>query len=317
MKRWFVFGVLAVALVFVADLVQAQVGSCRGKVKDESGEALVDAEVVMEFQGGLSQKYETKTNKKGEFIQVGMRTGPYRITVTKQGYRGTYIDTQIRIGDASNLGTFTLTSQEAAMQAAAEESVAKIKDGFDAAIKLTEAGKWDEAEAAFKGLVEQSPSVPELHYNLGFIASKKKDWAAAEAAFQKAIELRPDYGEAHVALSGVYTDSGQKEKAVAALAKAAEGDLADPKVQFNLGVQFFNNNEFPQAQTAFERALQADPEMTEAYYHLGNVLVNQGQLPEAVEKLEKYLSMNPENAQNAAMAKQMVDGLKQYVTPKQ
>ena len=313
MKRLMVVGALAAGLCFVSDLALAQTGSVRGKVKDENDEPVVDATVLLEFTGGVAQKYETKTNKKGEFIQVGMRTGEYRITVSKDGYQGTFIETRIRLGDATNTPPFLLRSRAAALKAAAEATVAKVQGAFDAAIALTRDQKWDEAEAAFRALAEENPEIAELHYNLGYIATQKKDWATAEAAFQKAIETRPDYADAHVALSKVYSDSGQPEKAMESLAKVAAEHQGDATVQFNLGIQYFNNNHFLEAQAAFEKAIAANPDLAEAYYHLGNVLVNQGKIPEAVEKFDKYLSLNPTNPQNAAMAKQMVEGLRQYI----
>ena len=42
---------------------------------------------VIEFQGGVTRKFEVKTNKKGEYMQVGMQPGPYRFTASKEGYQ--------------------------------------------------------------------------------------------------------------------------------------------------------------------------------------------------------------------------------------
>ena len=43
---------------------------------------------MIEFQGGVTRKFEVKTNKKGEFMQVGMQPGSYKFTVSKEGYQG-------------------------------------------------------------------------------------------------------------------------------------------------------------------------------------------------------------------------------------
>ena len=313
MKRFLLLGALVGGLSFVAGHAAAQTGTVRGKVKDPAGEPIVDAAVVMEYLGGVSQKYETKTSKKGDFIQVGMRTGQYRITVSAEGYQGSYIEYRIRIGPPTQLPEFVLETKAAAQQARAEETMAQVKGAFDVAIALTGEEKWDEATAAFKALLEENPSVPEAHYNLGFIASQRKDWAAAEEAYLKAIELRPDYGEAYVALSGVYSATGRPEEAMAALNKAAVDNEGNAQVQFNLGIQHFNNNQFPEARVAFDKCVAASPEHADAHFYLGNVLVNLGEFAGAIENLEKYVSLKPDNAQNLAAAEQMITGLRPYV----
>jgi tetratricopeptide (TPR) repeat protein len=265
----------------------------------------------------VSQRFETTTNKKGEFVQVGMRTGPYRITASMEGYRSAQLDAHIRLGDATNLGTFTLASEKAAQAAQHRQSVAEIREDFDAAFELTRQEKWAEAEVAFRTLVERKPEIPELHHNLGFVAQQKQDWVAAQAAYEKALELRPGYAEARMALATVYRESGQQDKAAELLAQAATENQDDPTFQFNLGVQLINSDKFPEAKLAFERCLAADPEMVEAYYHYGNVLLNQGQIPEAIESFETFLSKEPENVAHVDKAKAAIAGLSQYLQSQQ
>ena len=75
---------------------QAQTGTARGKVLDAQGQPIADAKVLIEFQGGITRKFETKTNKKGEYMQVGMQPGPYRFTASKEGYQPGFIDVRDR-----------------------------------------------------------------------------------------------------------------------------------------------------------------------------------------------------------------------------
>ena len=50
-------------------------GTARGKVLDDKGQPIAGRRDHLEFQGGVTRKYETKTNKKGEFTQVGLVPG--------------------------------------------------------------------------------------------------------------------------------------------------------------------------------------------------------------------------------------------------
>jgi tetratricopeptide (TPR) repeat protein len=201
-------------------------------------------------------------------------------------------------------------SKAAAQAASGDKSREELAANFKKAIELTQAGQYDQAEAAYKEILVKSPSVPEVHYNLGYIYSQKKDWPAAEAAYLKAIELRPAYGEAYTALSRVYSQSGQPAKATEILNKAAAENKGDPRVQFGVAVDLLNAGKADEAAAAFQKVLEIDPNYAEVYYHLGTLAVGQNKIPEAIAHLEKYLSTNPSNAQNVATAQGLLQALK-------
>jgi Flp pilus assembly protein TadD len=308
MKRLFVMGGLFLALALVGSEAGAQTGTARGKIMDHKGQPLADAVVTIEYQGGVTRKYETKTNKKGEYTQVGIYPGVYKITVNKEGFQGGVLDARISLGEPTYLPEMKLMTRGAAQAAAAggDKAREELTAAFKNATDLTQAGKYDEALAAYAELSAKNPSIPEVQYNMGFIYSQKKDWANAEAAYKKALELKPSYSEANAALLRVYQESGQAEK-VTELAAAAGND---PKVQFNLGVTFLNAGKYDEALAAFQKASAADPSNAEPYFYMGTILVGQNKVPDAVTSLEKYLSMNPSNVQNVATAQGLLQALK-------
>ena len=315
MKRVYVAAALVAAgLLLTADAGWAQsTGAVRGRVVDEKGAPLPEALINLDFQGGVTRKFDTKTNKKGEFTQVGLVPGGYRITANKEGYVGTYLDTRVGLGKPMQLPDLKLVTKAAAQAAAGgevEKANAALRELFAKANQLSTEGKSDEAIAAYNEVLAKNPQVAEAHYNIGFIQAKKKDWAAAEAAYLKALEVRPGYGEAISALARVYQDSGQAAKATELLTKAATDNPKDGKVQFNLGVFYLNSGKAEEASAAFQKAAEADPANAEIYYYLGTLAVGQNKIPEAIANLEKYLSMNPTNAQNTATAQGLLAALK-------
>jgi Flp pilus assembly protein TadD len=310
MKRaLFTGGLLACFALLSSTTALAQTGSARGRVVDEKGQGIAEAKVLIEFQGGVTRKYETKTNKKGEFIQVGMPPGTYKFTATKEGLQGTFIETRVQLGDATQIPEMTL-KPPAAGAGAGGGVHDQIRTTFKQAIDLTQQGKLDEAEAAYKSILEKDASIPEVYQNLGFVYAQKKDWTNAEGAFQKALELKPGSAELTSALAKVYQDSGQSDKAMALMSKAAEGNPSDAKTQFNLGIFNLNAGKSEEAIAAFQKAIAADPNMADAYFHLGTLMVGQNKVTEAVGYLEKYLAMNPTNAQNKATAEGLIAALK-------
>ena len=309
MKRLMLMGGVLASLFLAVAPASAQTGAARGKVLDEKGQPLIDAKIEIDFQGGLNRKLETKTNKKGEFTQVGLSPGQYRITASKEGYQGGYVDTRISLGDPTQIPDFKLVPKSVAAAAAGGGGAdAELQGLFQKAVELTQAGKLDEAETAYKDILAKNPTIPAVHYNLGVVYTQKKDWANAEAAYTKALEVKPGYSEATSALVRVYNESGQGDKALALLSQA--GNESDPKVQFNLGVTQLNAQRLTEAEAAFKKVETLDPTNAEVHYYLGTIALNQGKSDVAIQRLEKYLSMSPQNTQNVAKAQGLLQALK-------
>jgi Tfp pilus assembly protein PilF len=309
MKRAFILLAALAAVGVPAATASAQTGAARGKVVDEQGQPVAEAKVELNYKGGVTRKYETKTNKKGEFTQVGLQSGLYDVTVTKEGYQPGLTGGRISLGDPTYLQDIKLKKAGAGAAAGGGPSGAdQLRASFKTALELTQAGKLDEAEAAYKDLLTKAPSIPEIHYNLAFVYAQKKDWPNAEASYQKALELKPDYTDAMLALTRMYQDSGQPDKAVAFMTKAASS--GDAKMLFNLGIMYLNSGKADEAIQALQKAEAVDPSNAEIQYHLGTLMVGQNKIPEAIARLEKYLSMNPQNPQNVATANGLLQALK-------
>ncbi len=309
MKRALIAAGLLLGIGLLAAPAQAQTGTARGKILDSQDQPLQDAKVTIEYLGGITRKFEVKTNKKGEYMQVGMQPGPYRLTASKDGYQSAMIEVRIALGDPTDVPPLKLnTTAQAAQQPGSP--MAELRAAFQKAVEAQSAGRLDEAEAGYKAILEKSPDVPEVYQNLGSVYAQKKDFPAAEAAFLKALELRPDFSDTATQLAKLYQDNGQPDKAMAIMEKSAGANPADAKAQFNRGIFLLNANKNEEAIAAFEAAIKADPNLTEAYYRLGALMVGQGKIPEAIANLEKYLSLNPTDAQNVGTAQGLLKALK-------
>ena len=307
-KRLLLSGALA-ALVLAAAPATAQTGTARGKVVDDKGQPVADAKVEIEFMGGVTRKLEARTGKKGEFTQVGLQAGDYRVTASKEGYQGAYVDAHIQLGEPTYLPDIKLTTRAAAGgKAGGADAGAEIQAAFDKAVQLTQAGNLDEAEATYRALLVKSPDIYQAYNNLGYVYIQKKDWAKAEEAYKKALEIKPDYSEASMGLMRVYQDSGQKEKAAEMLAKA--GSTEDPKMQFSVGVANLNQGKYDEAYAAFKKVEALDANNVETQYYLGTIALNLGRTDECLQRLEKYISMTGQNAQNLQTAKGLLGALK-------
>ena len=317
MKRFLVAGGLIVASLLLGAEARAQgTGTARGKVLDDKGQGVEGAAIVLEYQGGVTRKHTTKSNKKGDFTQVGLQPGIYRITATKDGYQGGYVDVRIGLGEATYVPDLKLVSAAAARTAAAggadvEKSNAELRQLVKDAQAFAAERKYDEAIAAFQGVLARNVAAPEeVHFRIGQLQVEKKDYPAAEASFLKALEVKPGHSGATLELANMYQISGQKEKAAELMAKVQVTGEGDANVQYSTGVLHINAGRQDEAAAAFKKAIAIDPNHAESYYHLGTIALNQNNIPEAITNLEKYLSLNPPNAQNVATAQALIKALK-------
>ena len=295
-----------VAVLLSATFASAQTGGVRGKVQDEKGQPIEGAVVKMEFQGGMSLTFESKTNKKGEYMQIGLRPGQWKFSYSKEGFQTWGSPARISLGEATVLPDVKLASGKAAAAAGGADDVQKT---FGEAVAKLQANDFDGAVAAFDALLLKNPNLPEAHYNKGFALYQKKDYAAAEASLKRALEVRADYNEARALLSNIYTVQGQKDKAVEIMSSGA-GAGTDPKQLFNLGLALLNTGKTEEATQAFLKAEAADPSNPELQYYLGTAALNSGKTDECVTRLEKYLSMGPKSDQNKATAEGLIAALK-------
>jgi Flp pilus assembly protein TadD len=290
---------------------QAQVGAARGKVVDEKGQPIEGVKVEIDFTGGVTRKTDVTTNKKGEFTRVGLTPGPYRVTASKEGFAPQFAEVRISLGDPTEIPEFKMVPAGKAAAAAGAKEGEALQASFDKAVKASQAGQFDEAEAAYKEVLAKNPGKPEVVWNnMGLMYTQKKDPAAAEEAFRKAIEIRPDFADAYSNLASLLISSGKGPKAVEALTKPATEFPDDPKIQFAYGWTLFNSGQAAEAEVVLKKVATVDPQNAEVQYYLGTIAVGQSKIPDAVAFLEKYLAMNPTNAQNVATAKQLIGALK-------
>ena len=76
--------IAAVLAVLFATAASAQTGMIKGKVVDPKNQPVVNAKITIEFTGGINRKMDTKTDKKGEFIQIGLQSGAYKVTASDE-----------------------------------------------------------------------------------------------------------------------------------------------------------------------------------------------------------------------------------------
>ena len=321
-RRALILGILVLAAVALASPASAQTGTLRGTVVDAKDQPLDSVNITIEFKEGVTRTFKVKSNKRGEFIQIGLTPGQYKVTAEKDKLAQSF-DARVRLGETTEV-KFRLAPGEAGTSASKEaaETGAKIKGLFEQGVVASKAGDNDGAIAKFTEAVALLPECYDCLYNIGFAYSQKKDYAKAEESFKKAIEIKADYADAYNGLATVYNAEKKFAEAKEASNKAVElqnaaaaatpGGTAGPPnvdVLYNQGVIAWNAGEADAAQKKFQEVLKINPNHDDSHYQLAMTLVNQGKLAEATAEFEAYLKLAPDG-QYAAQAKAIVAQLK-------
>ena len=205
------------AALMIAATAFAQSGQVRGKVLDDKGQPVADAKVTFDFKGNITRITETKTNRQGAFIQVGLQLGPYEVTVEKGDLKQT-LTTKVNSGQTTELD-FTLApgGNTGAMSADDAKKLAEMRkaleDKYVAANALIEAEKYDEGIAALTALITETGGCAICEAKIGEALWKKGDEAGAEAAFKKAIAADPKQADAYNALASLYNQQKKFDQA--------------------------------------------------------------------------------------------------------
>lgn len=314
---WLVACVAGLSLALAVPAAAQSTGMIKGVVKDAQGQPVDGAKVSIDMTEGVSRHFETKSNKKGEFIQIGLQGGPYKVTAEKDKLVSNTAEVRVSISRPAEANL--VLGAGGASAAATKEAAAKnaeLKKIFEEGVTASRAGNHDEAIAKFAASAAINANCYDCYYNIAFSESQKKDYDKAEAAYKKAIEIKPDYAEAYSGLANVYNATRKFDEAAAASAKAMElsgsgaaagGGNAD--AMFNQGVILWNAGKIADAKKQFEGAIAANPNHAESHYQLGMTMVNEGNLAGATAEFETYLKIAPEGP-NAATAKGILASLK-------
>lgn len=145
-----------------------------------------------------------------------------------------------------------------------------------AAEKLINDGKPQDAEAACRAVLAESPAMPEAQALLGFILARQRRLSEAESLLRQAIATRPDVPHWHFELRNILRYDFRLDES---LQHAREAIRLDPRsAQFRNGLSqvHFDRGEYDQGYAAILEALACDPEHPESHLSLAHALLASG-----------------------------------------
>ena len=137
-------------------------------------------------------------------------------------------------------------------------------------------GRVDEAERAYRTVLERAPGHAVATHYLGLAAWQRGDPAEGERLMRAALERDASVPDFHNNLGLLLRDTGRAEAAVAAFRRAIEADPRWGDAHSNLGLALEAAGRFDEAIAAYRAALAAQPGHAAARQNLARTLIAGG-----------------------------------------
>jgi tetratricopeptide (TPR) repeat protein len=180
-----------------APSAEAQLGSVRGIVKDQSGHPVKGATVAIQSEA-FTAKYSATTDKKGRFVVLGLGTGEWIFSVEAPGFETVRARANLRALQKNPDVEIRLT--HAAIPSSLGMNGREIQQRIDAAEAATARGDLDGAIAGYSDLASRVPALTSIHLQLGALYERKGDTSAALAEYRRLAELEPENAKARAAI---------------------------------------------------------------------------------------------------------------------
>ena len=329
----------------------AQTGGIEGKCTGEDGKPLAGYTIKVE-RTEMNWVQHTKTNKKGEFVYIGLAPATYKITLLSPegGVVFTIPHQQVGMGQPEEVDIDLAKEKADAMkqQMANPDSAQKVeqeakdqkqfvglKQTFDQATLLFNQKHFAEAAAMFEKALPlaKEKNVPIVLARMADAYAnaakqdqspdaRKQDQQKAIETYQKSLAMAPNDPALHNNLGSVYAEMGKVDEAKQEFQKAADANPSGASgYYYNLGVVMVNQGKMDDAAVALKKATDLDPNNASAFYWYGMALMGKAEtkpdgsvvpVPGTIEAFETYLKLQP-NGQWAQAAKASIDQLKSTV----
>jgi tetratricopeptide (TPR) repeat protein len=318
MKKVFIFSLFIVVFIGLAlqsSFISAQAmgyGRLDGRVTDEDGNPIPNATVTVEKLQHVSKKINTftksvTTNAKGIWRMTNVSGGDVIVTASAQGYFPKTERVEISQTYANLKVNFKLKKAETPTELPdAEKPAIMTSNQLEEAGRHYQEERYEQAVAAYKVVLEDSPENYLVHNYIGNCYMKMEKYELAEKEFQDFLEAaKLDNSPVSIpmqadALSSMGTISARKNENEAALNHFLEANTLNPmdeEVNYNLGEIHFSLRKIDEAIEYYRIASDIKPTWPEPFMKLGYAYLNKKDSAKAIEYFEKFLEMAPDHPQ--------------------
>jgi len=297
---------LAAAMALVSVPLLAADSNLTGVVRDEKGNPVAGAKVVVTSPRAKDLNAELTTDESGAFsTAVPNARFSYVIRVEHEGFS----PSQIEAPTVTNAPiSITLRPPFGVPPPPPPPKIDPAIAAYNEGVEILQKGDRPGAEKKFDEAVAGKPDLAAAWKVISQLAYERKDYAKALSAGRKFVELDAKDKD----LYGILMDSAQKSGDTAGAAdykkKFVEANADNPEVNFNAGAESYTAGDYAGAAASFSKAAELKPDMANAYFWLGMANYNLKKYGQARGNYQKYLELAPQGDQ-ADNAKKMLEAL--------
>ncbi|UCE48081.1 MAG: glycosyltransferase family protein, partial [Phycisphaerales bacterium] len=165
------------------------------------------------------------------------------------------------------------------------------------AIALRAQGRPGEAVACYKQAIQLKPEFIEAYYNLANVLKDQGRFTEAIENYSKAVGLKPDFHQAFYNLANALRSCGRLEEAIENYNRAVRLKSDYPAAHVNLAMSLRDIGRTAEAVDNYKRAIRLKPDYPQAHNNLGIALKELGRLDEAVESYAEAIRLRPDYAE--------------------
>ena len=149
--------------------------------------------------------------------------------------------------------------------------------------------KWDAAASEYRGILEQNPKLPGIHYRLARIAlSRPQTPETAQEGkreLEEELQIDPTNASAVFFLGEIARQAGQWDEAIARFSKAGELDPGFAEAFLALGMSLNSAQRFAEAVSPLEKYVKMVAEDPAGHYQLSIAYARTGRKTDAVREM--------------------------------
>jgi tetratricopeptide (TPR) repeat protein len=153
---------------------------------------------------------------------------------------------------------------------------------------------WPSAMAEYQKAIEQAPSMPRLHFDLGFLHWEQAHYAEAGNEFAKELELNPGFVPALYYQGEIALSTEKPTGALALFRAASDRDQACLEPWLGQGKALVRLNRPAEAIRCFEKAAKIDAGQPDVYYWMATAYRRLQRLTESKRAMERFKALSDE-----------------------
>lgn len=150
--------------------------------------------------------------------------------------------------------------------------------------------RWEEAETAYRNILEQHPKLPDIHFRIARIlldrSATPETAEKARTELRQELEINPKSASAEFVLGEVARRSGQWDEAIQHFTRASKLDVGFAEAYLALGMSLASAGKYAEAVTPLERYVKIVPENPAGHYQLAMAYSRTGNKEAAAREME-------------------------------